>query len=252
MRGARVFRCGPERLAPAYVGDRASQGVVRPVDQHVGRVAQDEIGGEGGSPFGEAVPQRYRAEELREPFEVEGMAAAPGGVAHEPVDEGGVLVEAQKVEHGPLEARRRQPVDHHDVGLVERASQEPHALARRLLPDGGDEGVRGHVEVAGAQGGCCRPRRDDGIEWPLGKALGGGLLGEGREPRRLEVGVRGLAPRDEPVDPVAHGLDAHGARHARDLVAPEPERLRLGGGEHPPLRGGELLQLRYVGLPWHT
>ena len=64
--------------------------------------------------------------------------------------------------------------------------------------------------------------------------------------------MRGLAPRGEPVDPVAHGLGAHGVDHARDLVAPEPERLRLGGGEHPPLGGGELLQRRYVRLLYHA
>lgn len=108
------------------------------------------------------------------------------------------------------------------------------------------------MEVAGAQGGGRRLRRDDGVEGLFGEALGRRLLGEGREPRRLEIGVRGLAPRNEPVDPVAHGLGAHGIDHARDLVAPEPERLRLGGGEHPPLGGGELFQLRYVRLLYHA
>lgn len=54
--------------------------------------------------------------------------------------------------------------------------------------------------------------------------------------------MRELVPCNEPVDSVAHGLDAHGINHARDLVAPEPESLRLGGGDHPPLLGGELFQ----------
>ena len=120
-KGACISHCGLERLALVYVGDCALQGVVRPVDQHVGHIAEDEVGREDRAPFGEAVPRRYRPEKLREPIVVEGMSSVHGGVAHEAVNKGRVLVEPQEIEHGPLEARRRQPVDHHDVRLVERA-----------------------------------------------------------------------------------------------------------------------------------